>query len=201
MIYIYKSISVRKILFIIFHIIILLLIFYLIIYSVRTFIIKKNYELVSLSRSVSEYQQIISQTDNINKYANEIDSILASGDFLPGDTEGTIKANLQNIINNQAMLSHVELKSIEILPNLKSMGFELIGAKIVFASNYNNIYLFSRQLESIFPLLRIKQVTIRASTLLTGNEPDTNYDLDVEFHIYSIMPYIEKKKGAFDAEK
>jgi hypothetical protein len=192
---------VRKILFIIFHIIILLLIFYLIIYSVRTFIIKKNYELVSLSRSVSEYQQIISQTDNINKYANEIDSILASGDFLPGDTEGTIKANLQNIINNQAMLSHVELKSIEILPNLKSMGFELIGAKIVFASNYNNIYLFSRQLESIFPLLRIKQVTIRASTLLTGNEPDTNYDLDVEFHIYSIMPYIEKKKGAFDAEK
>jgi hypothetical protein len=77
----------------------------------------------------------------------------------------------------------------------------LINGKIVFASNYNNIYLFSRQLESIFPLLRIKQVTIRASTLLTGNEPDTNYDLDVEFHIYSIMPYIEKKKGAFDAEK
>jgi hypothetical protein len=162
---------------------------------------KKDYELVSLSRSLSEFQQIISQTENIDNYANQINSSLASGDFLPGDSEGTIKANLQNIINNQAVKSHIEIKSIESLPNLKSKGFELIGAKIVFTSNYNNIYVFSKQLESNLPLLRIKQATIRANTLLIGNEPDSNYDLDAEFHIYSIMPYIDKKKGAFDAEK
>ena len=201
MINILKFMAPKKILFIVFNIIMILFLYYILIYKIGEYLSQKNDELLNISRSVEQFNQIITHKKNIEEYAQQIDSALDSGGFVTGDSEGTIKANLQKIINNRAAESHIDVKSLEVLPNSKFKSFALIGAKIVITGNYNNIYSFAKVLESNIPLLRIKQMTLHASTLSTGSEPEFGYDLDGEFHIYSMMPYIDQKIGTSDADK
>lgn len=132
--------------------------------------------------TAARYEAIVAQTDAIRAYAKQVAAGNARGEFIPGENEGIVAANLQARLKAAAEQANVSVRSLQMLPSRNVQDVTLLGARLEVAGPLPAIHALARNLEGDAPLLLISDANLR-SQLLFGAAADRDLEIEAQFDV------------------
>lgn len=111
--------------------------------------------------TLARYHAVTAQATAIADYAKRVEQDNERGEFLAGDNDGLVAANLQSRLKVAAEEAKVNVRSLQMLPSKNMDGAALTGARLDVSGPLPAIHALARALEGHMPLLLITDATLR----------------------------------------
>lgn len=134
--------------------------------------------------TLARFRAVTAQARQVADYAKKVETDNTRGEFLDGDSDGLVAANLQSKLKAAAAEAKVNVRSLQMLPSKNLEGATLTGARLDVTGSLPAINALARSLESAMPLLLIADADLRKEALVWG-APDTgDASLSAQFDVF-----------------
>lgn len=113
---------------------------------------------------------------------------LSSGAYLKGDTEALTAAALQGLLAQVAAASGLRFHSTRILPSRERDGLQLIGVRVQFNGDIEQLRAFLHRLETNRPFLFVDALHIRPVSPFSQHDAAQSGVLDVRLDAFGASP-------------
>jgi hypothetical protein len=134
--------------------------------------------------TLARYRAVASQAKLIADYARRVETDNARGEFLEGDNDGLVAANLQSKLKAAADEAKVNVRSLQMLPSKTQEGSTLTGARLDVAGTLPAIHALARALETAMPVLLITDADLRRESSVWGAPDDSNAQISAQFDVF-----------------
>ena len=129
------------------------------------------------------YQSIARQAEAIGAVAKSTGGA-AAADFIPGDGDGLVAANLQARLKDVADETKVSVISIGALPSKDVDGLVLFGAHLEVSGKLEALHTLARRIESETPILLITAVDMRNLPLTSSSATDDRSIIEMRIDVF-----------------
>jgi general secretion pathway protein M len=133
--------------------------------------------------TLARYESVVAQAGAIDAYAKQVAVGNARGEFIPGENEGIVAANLQARLKAAADDAKVAVRSLQMLPSRNVEGAPLLGARLQVTGSLAAVHALARNLEGSAPLLFISDADLRSQTLFWGATSDKDPEIEAQFDV------------------
>jgi general secretion pathway protein M len=130
-----------------------------------------------------QYGAIAAQAANVRLLEQQRQAELALGEFLTGDSEIAMQANLQTAVTGMAQASGLRIRSARKLPERERPPFRLIGMGINLTADIESVQKILYAIETARPYLLVEAADI--SPLGGANPPPGRRMLEVRLDIFA----------------
>jgi hypothetical protein len=134
--------------------------------------------------TLARYEAVVGQAAAIDDYAKQVAAGNARGEFIPGETDGIVAANLQARLKTAAEEAKVNVRSLQMLPSKTSQSVVLVGARLEVTGSLAAIHALARTIEGGAPLLFIADADLRSQTLFWGGSSDKEAEIEAQFDVF-----------------
>lgn len=134
--------------------------------------------------TLGRYESVAAQASAIESYAKQVATGNERGEFIAGENEGIVAANLQARLKTVAEDAKVAVRSLQMLPSKSVQGASLVGARLEVAGSLPAVHTLARNLESDAPLLIISDANLRTQTLFWGAAVDKEPEIEAIFDVF-----------------
>ncbi|PPQ35764.1 Type II secretion system (T2SS), protein M subtype b [Rhodoblastus acidophilus] len=164
---------------------ILACIYFLMIAPILDAVAESEAGLDSRRETLTRYRAVISQATEIANSAKRLTKDNDNGEFLTGDNEGQVAANLHSRLKAAADAAKVNVRLLQMLPTKTLQGSALTGARLEVTGSLPAIHSLTRTLETTMPLLLITEADLRPETLALGSTDDKNALIAAQFNVFA----------------
>jgi hypothetical protein len=115
---------------------------------------------------------VTAQATAIADYAKRVTQDNELGEFLAGDNDGLVAANLQARLKAAADEAKVNVRSLQMLPSKTMDGATLTGARLDVTGPLPAIHALARALEGPIPLLLVTDASLRRENSVWGSQEE-----------------------------
>ena len=126
---------------------------------------------------------VAAQGANLRPLEQQRQAELALGEFLPGDSELAVQANLQTTLTGLAQASGVRIRSARKLPERERAPFKLVGMGLNLTTDIANVQKILYAIETARPYLFVESLDI--SPLGGANPPPGQRMLEVRLDVFA----------------
>jgi general secretion pathway protein M len=137
-----------------------------------------------------QYGAVAAQAANLRTLEQQRQAELALGEFLPGDSELAVQANLQTTLTGLAQASGVRIRSARKLPERERAAFRLVGMGLNLTTDIANVQKVLHAIETARPYLFVEALDI--SPLGGANPPPGQRMLEVRLDVFAAAPRKEQ---------
>ena len=131
---------------------------------------------------LAQYGAVAAQAANVRHLEQQRQAELALGEFLSGESETAMQANLQTTLSGMAQASGVRIRSARKLPERERPPFKLIGMGVNLTADIENVQKILYAIETARPYLFVESADI--SPLGGANPPPGRRMLEVRLDIF-----------------
>lgn len=134
--------------------------------------------------TLARQELIASQAVAVENFANQTSDDNARADFVPGENEVLVEANLQARLKAAAEESRVSVRSLQMLPSKNIRGLTLVGARLEVTGPLDAVHALARGLETDRPLLMILETDLRSQSQFWAATLDRPSDIEGQFDVF-----------------
>jgi general secretion pathway protein M len=112
--------------------------------------------------------------------------------YLKGETDAIRAASLQTFLSELAGANGVRLSSTRQLPSRERDDLRLVGTRVQFTSDMEQLREMLYSIESTQPFLFVEAVQVRPVSALAQRDPEYGGLLDVRLDVFGALP---RKRG------
>jgi hypothetical protein len=157
-----------------------------IIQPIRDVVASGTDSLVEQRMTLARYESVAAQADAIEAYAKQTAASNARGEFIPGDNDGIVAANLQARLKVAADEAIVAVRSLQMLPSKSVQGATMVGARLEVTGSLAAVHALARNLEGGPPLLIITDGDLRSQNLFWGAAADREPQIEAHFDVFGV---------------
>ncbi len=109
---------------------------------------------------LDQYTAVAAQGANVRPLEQQRQAELALGEFLPGESELVVQANLQTTLTGLAQASGVRIRSARKLPDRERAPFKLAGMGINLTTDIESLQRLLHAIETARPYLFVEAADI-----------------------------------------
>ncbi len=162
---------------------ILVALYLLVVQPIRAALANGEDALAERRATLARYASVAAQAQRIESFAKGVAARNDGGQFIAGDNDGLVAANLQTRLKSAADGAKVEVRSLQALPSKTAQGSTLVGARLEVTGTIEAVRALVRDLEGGRPLLMIGDADLRSQTNIwgapEGKEPQLEAAIDV----------------------
>jgi general secretion pathway protein M len=133
---------------------------------------------------LGRFQAIAQRQDEVLNVQRAARAASESGAFLKGEGEPIKAANLQALLADTAGRQGIRLSSTRALPQRDHAGLRLIGVRMQFNADIEQLRALLFDIESARPFLFVEGLQVRPVSALAQRDPELGGLLDVRFDVY-----------------
>ncbi len=133
--------------------------------------------------TLARYEAVVAQASAIQAYAKQVAAGNAHGEFIPGENDGIVAANLQARLKAAADDAKVAVRSLQMLPSKTIQGASLLGARLEVTGSLAAVHALARNLEGDAPLLFISDADLRSQSMFWGAATDKEPEIEAQFDV------------------
>ena len=136
--------------------------------------------------TLARYEAVVRQARAIDAYAQKVAASNARGEFIAGDNDGIVAANLQARLKSSADGSGVTVRSLQMLPSKEAQGVALVGARLDVSGPLPAVHALARSFESGAPLLLIMEADLRNQSPIwsVAQDPEKAAEIEAQFDVF-----------------
>jgi general secretion pathway protein M len=134
--------------------------------------------------TLARYEAVVSQAAAIDDYARQVAAGNARGEFIPGENDGLVAANLQARLKAAAEDAKVTVRSLQMLSSKTTRGVPLVGARLEVTGALPAIHALARAIEDGSPLLSISDADLRSQSSFWGGSSDKDAEIEAQFDVF-----------------
>jgi hypothetical protein len=162
---------------------ILAALYFLVVQPLRDAVAAGEDSLSERRATLARYETVVAQASAIEAYAKKVAAGNTHGEFIPGENDGIVAANLQARLKAAADDAKVAVRSLQMLPSKTIQGAPLLGARLEVTGSLAAIHALARNLEGDAPLLFISDADLRSQTLFWGGASDKEPEIEAQFDV------------------
>jgi hypothetical protein len=163
---------------------ILAALYLLLLQPVRDAIASGEEALAERRSTLARYESVVAQAGAIEAYAREVAAGNARGEFIPGDNDGIVAANLQARLKAAAEDAGVSVRSLQMLPSKNVQGATLLGARLQVVGPLAAVHTLARNLEGAGPLLFVLDADLRNQSLFWSAAAGKETEIEAQFDVF-----------------
>jgi general secretion pathway protein M len=136
--------------------------------------------------AMAALQDKLSEMQNAGRAASE------SGAYLKGESDAIRAAGLQTFMSDLAGANGVRLNSTRPLPPRERDELRLVGTRVQFTADIEQLREMLYSIESTQPFLFVEAVQVRPVSALAQRDPEFGGLLDVRLDVFGALP---RKRG------
>jgi general secretion pathway protein M len=136
--------------------------------------------------TLARYEAVVGQAAAIDDYAKQVAASNARGEFIPGENDGIVAANLQARLKAAADDAKIAVRSLQMLPSKTSQGVALVGARLEVTGSVAAVHALARSIESGTPLLFVTDADLRSQSLFWGGASDKEAEIEAQFDVFGV---------------
>lgn len=156
----------------------------LVLQPIRDAIASGDEGLADRRSTLARYESVVAQADAIEAYAKEVAAGNARGEFIPGENDGIVAANLQARLKAAADDAKVSVRSLQMLPSKNVQGATLVGARLEVVGPLATVHALARNLEGDAPFLFVTDADLRSQSLFWGAVADKEPEIEAQFDVF-----------------
>lgn len=158
--------------------------YFMVVEPLRDAVVAGDEGLSERRATLARYEAVVGQAAAIDDYARRVAAGNANGEFIAGDNDGIVAANLQARLKAAADESKVTVRSLQMLPSKSNQDVALVGARLEVAGSLPAIHALARTIEGEAPLLFIADATLRSQATFWGNSGDKDAEIEAQFDVF-----------------
>jgi general secretion pathway protein M len=111
-------------------------------------------------RQLEQYAAIAAQQTNVRTFEQRRQAELALGEFLAGDNDLVVQANLQTTVTGIAQASDIRIRSARKLSERERAPFKLTGLGVNLTADVDSLQRFLHAIETTRPYLFVEAANI-----------------------------------------
>jgi hypothetical protein len=152
--------------------VILLVLYFGLVEPIRVLLAEGEAGLAERRETLARYQAVTAQATAIADYAKRVTQDNELGEFLAGDNDGLVAANLQARLKAAADEAKVNVRSLQMLPSKTLDSATLTGARLDVTGPLPAIHALARALEGPIPLLLVTDASLRRENSVWGSQEE-----------------------------
>jgi hypothetical protein len=165
------------------NVLIVVAFFMLIVQPLHDLVAAGDNALAERRAALARYESLAAQAGAIESYAKQVAAGNARGEFIPGENDGIVAANLQARLKAAADDANVAVRSLQMLPSKNIQDATLLGARLEVTGSNAAVHALARNLEGDAPLLLISDVDLRSQIPLWGAATDKEPEIEAHFDV------------------
>jgi hypothetical protein len=134
--------------------------------------------------TLARQESIASQAVAVENFAKQTSDDNARADFVPGENDVLVEANLQARLKAAAEEARVSVRSLQMLPSKNIRGLTLVGARLEVTGPLDAVHALARGLETDTPLLTIVETDLRSQSQFWAATLDRPSDIEGQFDVF-----------------
>ncbi|MCI4677157.1 general secretion pathway protein GspM [Rhodoblastus acidophilus] len=163
---------------------ILAALYLLVVQPIRAAIARGEEALTERRATLARYEAVAAQAARIENYAKSVAAGNDRGQFIAGDNDGIVAANLQTRLKAAADGAKVSVRSLQALPSKTLRGSTLFGARLEVGGTIGSVRALVRDLEGGQPVLVIGGADLRGQTSVWGAPEGKEPEIEAAFDVF-----------------